>query len=44
MIEIDAEFDREPVELLQGWGDVFRKWSSGDDIRSCALDQLEFME
>ena len=43
-LEINAGFDREPMELLQGWGDVFSKGSSGDDTSSCVLDQLGFME
>ena len=43
-LEISAGFDREPMELLQGWSDVFSKGSSGDDTSSCFLNQLEFME
>ena len=43
-LEINAGFDKEPMELLQCWSDVFSKGSSGDDTRSCVLDQLEFME
>ena len=35
---------KQPVESLQGWSDVFSKGSSGDDMGSCVLDQLEFME
>ena len=41
---MNAGFDGEPVELLQGWSDVFSRGSSGDDTSSCILDQLEFME
>ena len=43
-LEINAGFNREPVELLQGWSDVISRGSSGDDTNSCVLDQLELME
>ena len=42
--EINAGFDREPMELLQGRNDLFSRGSSGDDTGSCVLDHLEFIE
>ena len=43
-LKINAGFNREPMEMLQGWSDVFSRGSCGDDTSSCILDQLEFME
>ena len=31
-------------QLLEDRGDVFDRWSSGDDPGNCVLDQFEFME
>ena len=42
-LKINAGFNREPMELLQGRSDVNSRGSSCDDTRSCILDQLEFM-
>ena len=42
--EINTEFNREPVELLQDRGDVMEGGGSGDDAGGSVLDQLELME
>ena len=41
---VNAEFDWEPVELLQNRGDVVDGGGSGDDSSCRVLDQLKFME
>ena len=42
--EVYAEFDREPVELLQNRGGVVDGGGSGDDSSCRVLNQLKFME
>ena len=42
--EVYAEFDWEPVELLQNKGDVVNGGGSGDDPSCRVLNQLKFME
>ena len=41
---VNAEFDGEPVELVQDGGDVTDDRGSGDDTGSSVLNQLKFME
>ena len=41
---LNAGFDGEQMELLQGRSDVFSRGSSGEDTSSRFLDQLEFIE
>lgn len=43
-VTLNSEFDREPVKVMEGRGDVVEGGSSGDDTGSRVLDQWELME
>lgn len=42
--KMDAKFDREPVKLLQDWGDVVGRRSPSNNTGSRVLDTLELVD
>lgn len=43
-LEIDAVFNRKPVQLLQSRGDVVHRRGPGDNTSSRVLDTLKLMD
>ena len=41
---MDSLFDRQPVKLLEGWGDVLSGTGASEEVGGGVLDILPFIE